>query len=144
MAFVRRKGKAYYLVHNVRRRGKVRQLHLARLGGRPRITDDVMRQVSKNHPLLDLDWRQLREQVNNHVELFDFRSPYLQNLVDSLRALNLDLADLSLPLVTVSDQARSSRELVTQLRLLRTTVDIKLGQLERLHPRGIEGGRKLR
>jgi hypothetical protein len=144
VAFVRRKGKAYYLVHNVRRRGKVRQLHLARLGGRPRITDDVMRQVSKNHPLLELDWRQLREQVNNHVELFDFRSPYLQNLVDSLRALNLDLAELSLPLVTVSDQARSSRELVTQLRLLRTTVDIKLGQLERMHPRGIEGGRKLR
>ena len=32
MAFVRRKGNTFYLVHNVRRGGKVRQLHLARLG----------------------------------------------------------------------------------------------------------------
>ena len=32
MAFVRRKGNAWYLVHNVRRQGKVKQLHLARLG----------------------------------------------------------------------------------------------------------------
>jgi len=36
MAFVRRKGNAYYLVHNVRRGGKVQQLHLARLGDRAR------------------------------------------------------------------------------------------------------------
>src|SRR6266851_5057555 len=36
MAFVRRKGNAFYLVHNVRRGGKVRQLHLARLGVRAR------------------------------------------------------------------------------------------------------------
>ena len=32
MAFVRRKGNTFYLVHNVRHGGKVRQLHLARLG----------------------------------------------------------------------------------------------------------------
>jgi len=43
VAFVRRKGNALYLVHNVRRGGKVRQLHLARLGARARITDDVVR-----------------------------------------------------------------------------------------------------
>ena len=60
MAFVRRKGSAYYLVHNVRRRGKVKQLHLARLGETPRITDDVVRRVSRNHPLLELDHLGLR------------------------------------------------------------------------------------
>ena len=43
MAFVRRKGNAFYLVHNVRRGGKVRQLHLARLGDRARITERVVR-----------------------------------------------------------------------------------------------------
>ena len=69
MAFVRRKGNTYFLVHNVRRQGKVQQLHLARLGERPRITDDVVRRVSRNHPFLDLDWSQLREQVNGRVEL---------------------------------------------------------------------------
>src|SRR5260370_42606680 len=52
MAFVRRKGNAFYLVHNVRRGGKVRQLHLARLGDRARITERVVREVSKKHPFV--------------------------------------------------------------------------------------------
>ena len=68
MAFVRRKGNTYFLVHNVRRQGKVRQLHLARLGERPKITDDVVRSVSRNHPFLQLDWSSLREQVNGRLE----------------------------------------------------------------------------
>ncbi len=143
MAFVRRKGNAYYLVHNVRRQGKVQQLHLARLGGRPRITEDVVRQVSRNHPLLDLDWSRLREQVNTRVELFDVRSPFVQSLVRSLRDLNLDLADLSPPLLRLADGSHSSSELVTQLRLLRSTLDIKLNQFERT-PRNYEAGRKFR
>jgi len=131
MAFVRRKGNRYYLVHNVRRRGKVQQLHLAPLGERPRITDDIVRKVSRNHPFLDLDWPQLREQVNSRVELFDIRSPYVQSLMQSLRALNLDLADLSPPLLLLSGRPQSSRELVSQMRLLRSTLDIKLDQFER-------------
>ncbi len=144
MAFVRRKGKSYYLVHNVRRQGKVQQLHLARLGGRPRITDDVVRTVSRNHPFLDLDWSRLREQLNGRVELFNIRSPFVQNLMHSLRNLNLDLADLSPPLLTVTDRAHSSRELVTQLRLLRSTLDVKLDQFERAVPQHREGGRRYR
>ena len=51
MAFVRRKGNSYYLVHNVRRQGKIEQIHLANLGERPRITDDVVRSVSREYPL---------------------------------------------------------------------------------------------
>ncbi len=47
MAFVRRKGNSFYLVHNVRRGGKVRQLHLARLGDRARITDEVIELPTK-------------------------------------------------------------------------------------------------
>jgi hypothetical protein len=144
VAFVRRKGKTYFLVHNVRRRGKVQQLHLARLGQRPRITDDVVRSVSRKHPFLDLDWSQLREQVSSRVEVFDVRSPYVQNLVHSLRNLNLDLADLSPPLLVLADRANASRELVTQLRLLRSILDIKLDQLERIEPAGAMGGRRFR
>ena len=56
MAFVRRKGNTYYLVHNVRRDGKVKQLHLARLGERARITDDVVRRVSRVYPFLRVNW----------------------------------------------------------------------------------------
>ncbi|MGA8366040.1 MAG: hypothetical protein ACLQMT_11805 [Candidatus Acidiferrales bacterium] len=144
MAFVRRKGKSYYLVHNVRRQGKVQQLHLARLGERPRITDDVVRKVSRNHPLLELNWSQLREQVNSRVELFDIRSPYVQNMMHTLRNLHLDLAGLSLPLLLLTDRAHSSRELVTELRLLRSTLDIKLDQFERSERGNLESGRMFR
>lgn len=144
MAFVRRKGNTYFLVHNIRRRGKIRQLHLARLGERPRITDDVVRKVSRNHPFLDLDWSRLREEVNSRVELFDSRSPYVQNLMHSLHNLNLDLADLSPPMLLLSDRTDSSRELVTQLRLLRSTLDVKLDQFERSKPRNLESARRFR
>ncbi len=61
MAFIRRKGNSYYLVHNVRRGGKVRQLHLARLGERARITDAVVREVTKKHPFVELNWRSLSQ-----------------------------------------------------------------------------------
>ncbi|MFZ0212818.1 MAG: hypothetical protein WBE20_01765 [Candidatus Acidiferrales bacterium] len=144
MAFVRRKGNTYYLVHNVRRHGKVEQLYLASLGERPRITDDVVREVSRNHPLLDLDWSQLREVVNSRVELFDPRSPYVKQLLNSLRLINLDLADLSPPLLLLPDREHSGQELVTQLRLLRSTVDIKLEQFERVKSHAVEGNRRYR
>ena len=144
MAFVRRKGNSYYLVHNVRRHGKVEQLYLAKLGERPRITDDVVREVTHNHPMLDLDWSTLREDVNSRVELFDPRSPYVKQLLNSLRLINLDLADLSPPLLLLPDHTDSGQELVTQLRLLRSTVDIKLEQFERVKPRALTGSRTYR
>ena len=144
VAFVRRKGNTYFLVHNVRRQGKVRQLHLARLGERPKITDDVVRSVSRNHPFLQLDWSSLREQVNNRAPVFDVRSPYVQTLMHALRNLNLDLADLTPPMLVLADRANSSRELVTQLRLLRATLDIKLNQFERGDLAVANGGRKFR
>ena len=100
--------------------------------------------VSRNHPFLNLDWSRLREEVNSRVELFDSRSPYVQSLMHSLRSLNLDLADLSPPLLLLADRANSSRELVTQLRLLRSTLEVKLDQFERSRPRNLEGGRRFR
>src|ERR1700720_4131058 len=102
MAFLRRKGSAYYLVHNVRKAGKVKQLHLACLGERPRITDDVVRQVSRTYPFVDVNWSELRQDVNNRVELFNTKSAHLRRLVSTLRTLNLDLADLFPPLLDVS------------------------------------------
>jgi len=130
MAFVRRKGNSFYLVHNVRRRGKVQQLYLARLGERARITDEVVRQVSKNHPLVELNWRALREQLNNNLDLADPNSPAVQKLVSSLRALNLDLADLFPPLLKISDSPEMVQEILIQLRLLHSTIQIKLNQFD--------------
>jgi hypothetical protein len=115
----------------------VRQLHLAKLGDRPRITDDVVRQVSRQFPLLDVNWRQLREEVNSRVELFDAESEYVQKLLGQLRSLNLDLTDLFPPLLDVSHSPDTGVEIVTQLRLLHSTVGVKLDQFDRSPRRGL-------
>jgi hypothetical protein len=131
VAFVRRKGNALYLVHNVRRGGKVRQLHLARLGTRARITDDVVREVSKKHPFVELNWKALRAQLNGQVDLANPNSPAVQKLVSSLRALTLDLADVFPPILRLSESPVVARELLVQLRLLQSTLQVKLDQFGR-------------
>ena len=131
IAFVRRKGNAYYLVHNVRRAGKVQQLHLARLGERARITDEIVRKVSRKHPFVTLNWNALREQLNNQIDLADLQSPTVQKLIHSLRGLNLDLADLFPPVLRLSESPAVARELLLQLRLLHSTIQVKLDQFGR-------------
>jgi hypothetical protein len=139
MAFIRRKGNAYYLVHNVRRGGKVQQLHLARLGERARITDEVVREVSKKHPFVELNWRALRVQVENQIDLGDPKSPAVQKLVHTLRNLNMDLADLYPSVLNLSEPPSVAQELLLQLRLLHSTIQVKLdefrqrGELKRLN-----------
>jgi hypothetical protein len=144
MAFVRRKGNSFYLVHNVRRGGKVRQLHLARLGERARITNAVVREVSKKHPFVELNWRALREQANSRVNLADPGSPAIQKLVATLRALNLDLADLFPPVLQVSESPVVARELLVQLRLLQSTLQVKLDQFDRKQGRFRDAALSLR
>lgn len=131
VAFVRRKGNAYYLVHNVRQRGKVKQLHLACLGSRPRITDDVIRDVSRQHPFLDLNWKRLQEQIAHTVELYKPDSSSVHRLMRLVQTLNLDLADLSPTLLQMAQAPATTQELVELLRLLRGTLEIKLHQFAR-------------
>src|ERR1700675_1979279 len=102
MAFVRRKGNAYYLVHNVPRGGKGKQPHLARLGEPAKITDTVVREVSKKHPFVDPTWRALRAQLNQQINLADPNSREVQKLITTLRALHLDLADMFPPALQIS------------------------------------------
>jgi hypothetical protein len=131
MAFVRRKGNSFYLVHNVRRGEKVQQLHLARLGQRAHITEEVVKEVSKKHPFVEFNWRALRAQCNHSADLADPRSPAVQRLVSSLRTLNLELADVLPPLVRISESPVVARELLVQLRLLQSTIQVKLEQFGR-------------
>jgi hypothetical protein len=144
MAFIRRRGNTFYLVHNVRHGGKVQQLHLARLGTRARITDEVVRQVSKKHPFIDLNWRSLREQLNSRVDLADPASPAVQNLVATLRSLNLDLADVFPPMFRLSESPAVAQELLLQLRLLQSTLQVKLEQFDRSGVRFGNASRLLR
>jgi hypothetical protein len=130
MAFVRRKGNSFYLVHNVRRGGKVRQLHLARLGEKGRITDRVVKEVAKKHPFVELNWRALREQASQKANLADPNSPEVQKLISTLRSLHLELADLFPPVVQFSESPLVAKELLVQLRLLQTTIQVKLLQFD--------------
>jgi hypothetical protein len=130
MAFVRRKGNAYYLVHNVRRGGKVRQLHLARLGDRARITDEIVKEVSRKHPFIELNWRSLREQLHRQLDLADPESPAVLKLIASLRTLNVDLADAIPQMLRLSESPAVARELLVQLRLLQSTIQVKLDQFD--------------
>jgi hypothetical protein len=135
MAFVRRKGNAFYLVHNVRRRGKVQQIHLARLGDRARITDEIMKEVAKKHPFVELNWRALRDRLNSGVDFANPNSPAVQKLVSTLRGLTLDLADLFPPLLRFSESPAVAKELQVQLRLLQSTIQVKLDQFDRARGR---------
>jgi hypothetical protein len=131
VAFVRRKGNAYYLVHNVRQGGKVKQLHLACLGTHPRITDDIIRDVSRQHPFLDLNWKRLQEQIAHSVELYRPDSSSVHKLMQLVQTLNLDLADLSPSLLQMAQGPGTTQELILQLRLLRGTLEVKLHQFSR-------------
>ena len=132
MAFLRRKGNSFYLVHNVRQRGKVKQLHLACLGERPLITDDIVRRVSRENPRLELNWNALREQVNGQAELFDAHSASVQKLLQNLRSVNVDLAGLFPPAMDLPGASRgtgnAANEVLMQLRLLHAAVGAKLDQ----------------
>jgi len=103
----------------------------ARLGQRARITDEVVKEVSKKHPFVELNWRALREQCNHSADLGDPNSPAVQKLVSSLRTLNLELADVLPPLVRISESPVVARELLVQLRLLQSTIQVKLEQFDR-------------
>jgi hypothetical protein len=82
--------------------------------------------------------------VNNRVELFDLKSNQIQKLIATLRNLNLDLADLFPPLLDVSNAPEAGQEIITQLRLLHSTVGVKLDQFDRAPHRGLVTDRKYR
>jgi len=69
--------------------------------------------------------------LNGQVDLANPNSPTVQKLVSSLRALNLDLADVFPPLLRISESPVVARELLVQLRLLQSTIQVKLDQFGR-------------
>jgi len=126
MAFIRKRGQSYYLVHNVRKRGRVEQIHLARLGRRPRISDEVIKGVTAKHPFVRVDWQDLKQRASQemlHPEEID--SEYLRTLLSNVHNLNLDIAGLHFPSIGTIDRELPGH-IVSALKLLRTTVDVKL------------------
>jgi hypothetical protein len=132
MAFIRKRGQSYYLVHNVRKDGHVRQIQLANLGRRPRISDDLIRGVTSRHPFVEIDWNELRKKASRElVRPFENDSRQLRDLLASIRNLHLDIGDLHLPVLAMTHDRELVGQLTSSLKLLRTTLDVKLNQLRR-------------
>jgi hypothetical protein len=132
MAFIRKRGNSYYLVHNVRENGQVRQLHLACLGSRPRISDELIEGVKTRHPFLQVNWEGLKEKAShNLVEPVVSDSDYLRNLLNAVRNLHLDIADLPLPALELARDRELISQMVSGLKLLRATLDVKLNQIRK-------------
>ena len=132
MAFIRKRGNSYYLVHNVRKKGRVHQIHLACLGRRPRISDDVIRGVASKHPFVRVDWQELKEKASRGlVQPFENDSQYLRDLLAAVRNLHFDIADLHSPMLEMAGDREIATQLTSGLKLLRTTLDVKLNQLRK-------------
>src|SRR5262249_12263850 len=88
-------------------------------------------EVSRKHPFVELNWRALRKQCKHSADLADPHSPAIQKLIFSLRTLNLELADVFPPLLRISESPVMAQELLVQLRLLESTIQVKLEQVDR-------------
>lgn len=132
MAFIRKRGEHYYLVHNVRKKGRVRQLHLAPLGRRPRISDEVIAGVRAKHPFVEVDWKRLRESASHElVQPMKGNVQFLRDLLLAVRNVHLEIADLHLPVLEMVHDRELRAQLTAELKLLRTTLDVKLNQFRR-------------
>lgn len=133
MAFIRKRGQSYYLVHNVRQEGRIHQIHLACLGRRPRISDEVVRGVTSKHPFVRVDWGELRDKASRDlVQPYERDSRYLRDLLMAIRNLHFDIADLPLPLLELNNDRELSVQLISGLKLLRATLDVKLHELRKV------------
>jgi len=139
MAFVRKKGKSFYLVHNVRENGRVRQVHLACLGNRPRVSEEVVQQVAAAHPDLQIDWSAVRGRAGE-----SFASPFAdaegaRQLVRNLHSLVLDLHELELGALP-QPTGEVVPEILEQLQELREAIDQKLAEAPGKRPQATAAG----
>jgi hypothetical protein len=132
MAFIRKRGNSYYLVHNVRRKGRVCQLQLASLGRRPRISDEIVQVVTAKHPFIRVDWARLRQHASHDfVQPMLNNSGYLRDLLGQIRSVHMDIADFQWPAFEVFRDRELRAQFATEFKLLRGTLEVKLGQLRK-------------
>lgn len=132
MPFIRKRRNSYYLVHNVRDKGQVRQIHLASLGRRPRISDEVIEGVMSKHPFVRVDWKGLKEKASHElVQPMQNNSQFLRDLLSAIRNVHLEIADLHLPELEMTEDRELQTQLTAELKLLRGTLDVKLNQFRK-------------
>jgi hypothetical protein len=132
MAFIRQRGNSFYLVHNVRKKGRVQQIQLAALGRRPRISDEVVQSVSANHPFVEIDWASVRRKASHElVQPMLNDAAYLHDLLGDIRAIHLEIADFQWPALEMQRDRDLRTRFATELKLLRGTLEVKLNQLRK-------------
>ena len=140
MAFIRKRGNHYYLVHNIRKKRRVRQIHLARLGRRPRISDELIAGVRAKYPFVEVNWETLRERASHElVQPMKGNAQFLRDLLAAIRNVHLEIADLHLPVLEMVQDRELRAQLTSELKLLRTTLDVKLSQFRRVKALALRG-----
>jgi hypothetical protein len=135
MAFIRKRGNVYYLVHNLRQQGRVRQLYLARLGHRARINDEVIADVMAKHPFVRVDWKRLRENASGErLQPLKDDSRYLRSLLSTIHNVHLEIDDLQFPELHTTPNRELRSQLTSELRLLQGTLNVKLREIGRHKP----------
>jgi hypothetical protein len=132
MAFIRQRGNSFYLVHNVREKGRVRQIQLASLGRWPRISDEVVQLVTANHPFVEVDWARIRRRASHElVQPMLNDAEYLRDLLGQIRAVHMEIADFQWPSLEMQRDRELRSQFATELKLLRGTLEVKLSQLRK-------------
>jgi hypothetical protein len=132
MAFIRQRGNSFYLVHNVREKGRVRQIQLASLGRWPRISDEVVQSVTASHPFVEVDWARLRRRASHElVQPMLNDAEYLRDLLVQVRAVHMEIADFQWPSLEMQRDHELRSQFATELKLLRGTLEVKLSQLRK-------------
>jgi hypothetical protein len=130
MAFIRKRGNIYYLVHNLREQGRVRQLHLARLGRRARLNDEVIAEVMAKHPFVRVDWKRLREEASaQRLQPLKDDLLYLRSLLSTIHNVHLEIGDLHLPELYTTPDRELRSQLTSELKLLQGTLNLKLREI---------------
>ena len=132
MAFIRRRGNIYYLVHNLRKHGRVRQFVLARLGRRARINNRVIEEVMAKHPFMHIDWNHLRERASGELlQSLKDETRYLRGVLSTIRNAHLEIGDLQLPELAMTTDHELRWQLTGELKLLQETLNVKLREFRR-------------
>ena len=110
----------------------MRLIHLALLGRLPWISDEVIGEVRAKHPFVEIDWERLRESASHElVQPMKGNVQFLRDLLAAVRNVHLEIADLHLPVLEMVHDRELRGQLTSELKLLRTTLDVKLNQFRR-------------
>ena len=97
-----------------------------------RTPEEIIEGVKSKHPFVRIDWKVLKEKASRDlVQPFANDSEYLRNLLSAVHNLHMDIADLPLPALELARDRELMSQMVSGLKLLRSTLDVKLNQIRR-------------